>query len=91
MMAIRPPQFGRQEYWDEQYKQEKSFSWYTGWADLRPFWEEVSPTLPLLLTYPLTLALPLTPTLTPTLPLTSCARTGRRTCWCRAWATTRPW
>jgi SAM-dependent methyltransferase len=43
MMAIRPPQFGRQEYWDEQYKQEKSFSWYTGWADLRPFWEELCP------------------------------------------------
>ena len=84
-MAIRPPQFGRQEYWDEQYKQEKSFSWYTGWADLRPFWEEVNPTLPL------PIALPLTPTLTPTLPLTSCARTGRRTCWCRAWATTRLW
>ena len=41
MMAIRPPQFGQKEYWDEQYKQEKSFSWYTGWADLRPFWEEV--------------------------------------------------
>ena len=40
-MAIRPPQFGQKEYWDEQYKQEKSFSWYTGWADLRPFWEEV--------------------------------------------------
>ena len=42
-MAIRPPQFGRQEYWNEQYKQEKSFSWYTGWADLRPFWEELCP------------------------------------------------
>ena len=41
MMAIRPPQFGQKEYWDEQYKQEKSFSWYTGWPDLRPFWEEV--------------------------------------------------
>ena len=41
MMATRPPQFGQKEYWDEQYKQEKSFSWYTGWADLRPFWEEV--------------------------------------------------
>ena len=43
MMAIRPPQFGRQEYWDEQYRQEKSFSWYTGWADLKPFWEELCP------------------------------------------------
>ena len=42
-MPVRPPQFGRQEYWDDQYRQEKNFSWYTGWEDLRPFWEELCP------------------------------------------------
>ena len=88
MMAIRPPQFGQKEYWDEQYKQEKSFSWYTGWADLRPFWEEViaPPT-----TAPRTSVTASHQRHTSVYHLCSCAQTGRHECWCRVSVTTRRW
>ena len=33
-MAVQPPQFGRRQYWDDQYRQETNFSWYTGWEDV---------------------------------------------------------
>lgn len=37
--------FGRQEYWDNLYKEntDQFFSWYTGWADLEPFLVELIP------------------------------------------------
>lgn len=35
--------FGRQEYWNEFYKQQDSFSWYSDWDDLEPFVQELIP------------------------------------------------
>jgi SAM-dependent methyltransferase len=35
------PQFGRQEYWNKFYRENPSFSWYTGWPDLEPFLQEL--------------------------------------------------
>ena len=40
---VETPQFGQQKYWDAQYREENSFSWYTGWNDLRPIWEDLVP------------------------------------------------
>jgi SAM-dependent methyltransferase len=46
MNAVAQP-FGRQEYWENLYKDqdaEESFSWYAGWNDLEPFISEwISP------------------------------------------------
>lgn len=36
--------FGRRDYWNEVYNsQDGSFSWYTGWEDLEPFFRELVP------------------------------------------------
>lgn len=35
--------FGRREYWNEFYKSEEEFSWYTGWEDLEPFVRDLVP------------------------------------------------
>ena len=32
--------FGRQDYWDDFYRDNSQFSWYTGWDDLEPFLRE---------------------------------------------------
>ena len=33
--------FGSRDYWDTFYQSSREFSWYSGWADLAPFIEEV--------------------------------------------------
>lgn len=39
-----PPTFGRLEFWDDGYRDgAEQFSWYCGWDDLAPFWEELVP------------------------------------------------
>jgi len=42
-MATAPPAFGRMQYWDDRYREEEAFSWYTGWPELRPFWAQLVP------------------------------------------------
>jgi len=35
--------YGRKEYWNEAYKEEEEFSWYSGWSDIEPFFTELVP------------------------------------------------
>ena len=41
--AERGTPHGRLSFWDDTYAAEESFSWYCGWQDMRPFWEELVP------------------------------------------------
>lgn len=44
LSALQEPKdskFGRQDYWNEFYKQEESFSWYSSWNELQPFVNEI--------------------------------------------------
>lgn len=36
-------QFGNQDYWAKTYTQESEFSWYCGWEELEPFFNEIVP------------------------------------------------
>uniref|UniRef100_A0A7S1ZUP8 Methyltransferase type 11 domain-containing protein n=1 Tax=Ditylum brightwellii TaxID=49249 RepID=A0A7S1ZUP8_9STRA len=33
--------FGRMEYWNDKYKENTDFTWYSGWSDLQPFFDEI--------------------------------------------------
>lgn len=35
--------FGRRDYWNDLYKSQDAFSWYTTWNDLEPFWRDLCP------------------------------------------------
>lgn len=37
--------FGRQQYWNEVYQKEAEYSWYSGWDDIGPFFQEFCPEL----------------------------------------------
>lgn len=41
--AERGTLHGRLSFWDKMYAAEESFSWYCGWQDMQPFWEELVP------------------------------------------------
>lgn len=35
--------FGRKDYWNDAYKKEEEFTWYSGWSDVAPFFTELVP------------------------------------------------
>ena len=35
--------YGRKEYWNDSYKKEREFTWYSTWSDVSPFFRELVP------------------------------------------------
>ena len=42
-MVDAPTKHGRQEFWEQSYQEGERFSWYSGWAELEPFFAELVP------------------------------------------------